>query len=1221
MAGPNDAPEQQTGKESNQESNQAKMEQFAQQAATEILEQIRQIEVSGGSSAEIEQQLRTLAAEKINELKQSHETVVTIEQQEKKGQLTNEQKNDLKEAKSNLHQALIQVFTLADNDIPVVENRKAQKILKELAKKHISESQAVVIQETIGDWILGEKEIVFGKPGGEKSDFDKALDQIKSRDEEAYRKMGDSMIDVAESLGMEKDKMRERFEEPKEMTPEEYYRKRRENPEEAQFDEDCQQYYQRFTKVEKEFLHIFYTPERFRDYVKDSINTYSTNDELKKETKKKLLESFKDIHKEPPGEEALNELINQRVKINVSNEINYKLSDLINQLYRQLQMDRPQKFFEEVEREDFLHGIEPIRNKISILVQTLQTNLETLEKAKDPSYNIKLVNQQEEGYVIDERGDKNGKMQPYPRVRPLPYYADVNLSKYVQSLSLNFNHWRHRGEYLHNARAIFSQPAGKEGFYENLGNYAEKLSSTDLDEIMMLPDGNIVYQAFILYDKFLDEEFASQDWKHRTNQFTNQLERVNTKLEDQIITHLMELYPEAPEVRIRNAVNVAVGMSRGVFLNEPEKSAYADPTTVDGKGHPASYSTNDAASLDVFNPLHTIMRWGGEQHWNMLYFMPMEGHKGAWNHKDMWKNMDLYYKSFLEGRKELGDVGGKKNLLVDELIDFSNVGGPSKRRGWRMLQSLEGHFIYDKDSSLNYPKTYRAMDMIGYEAIADFLNYRVLNDEKGEKFLSMTAKRKRSEFKNKDAWNKYMGEVNEKNEWFEEMYKRYFQPLGEKTDFNQYMSDLRELGENKALKEFKGSTANIGNWEEFVELTTSKLFIERALIREVALRFPTKFLRLDRDRFHDDGVGNWRRVFDIVKRETGGETGWDRDHFNDVMKDIITGEMLLRNNISDKIKKGLSLDRKLGLGDFSHLSYQLDENTLKELLSEKKIPEKRINEAIYVYNKIKDIFLKNSYLDDKGIKQRKEYTFTFGLEDTDFTLMAFRGGGPRIVPRAIKDVGIMEKEVMPWIDKMPWLFSDMAVNGKHDFTPVIEYIKAAKNAYNGVHGIQGSPEGVYGFTYKIATAVINYFKKDTKAKAWFGLSGVGKLNSMAAEYAGRGTAVWEWDSRDIDRFCVALESYHLIPKNYWDLSLPPTPESFHNIFIKLPFFKHPIKTPFKKRNVDFEYNAAKLRKEQGGDVKAKAFDIVNQFLPLAIAYLLWKYIKDAMDEVSGKKKQ
>jgi len=575
-----------------------------------------------------------------------------------------------------------------------------------------------------------------------------------------------------------------------------------------------------------------------------------------------------------------------------------------------------------------------------------------------------------------------------------------------------------------------------------------------------------------------------------------------------------------------------------------------------------------------------------------MYFMPIEGNKGAWDHNKLWKNMELYYNSFMKGRRELGDLGQKK-LFVDEIIDFSNVGGPSKRRGWRMLQTLEGHFLYDSDGTINYPETFKAMDLIGYEAVYDFF---VNQTERDKDFLSTPSA--------------------ERNNWFKYIYEKYFVPLGENISFEQYMSDLGKLSEQEALRQFKEESPAINNWNEFVELTTSKMFMERALTHEVAVRFPTKFLRMDRDRFHKDGISNWRRVFELVQRETG----WDRDHFNSVMKDLVTAEMLLRNDISGKIKDGLTLDKTLGLHNFEDFQYVLNKETIKELLSKHRIDEKKINEALLVYEKIKDNFLKNSFLDGDAINQRREYTFTYGLEDTDFTLMSYRAAGPRIIPRAIGDVGIMEKEVMPWIDKMPHIPNDLAINGKHDFSPIIEYLRKAQEAYNAVHGTGGDLDQMYGFAYKIAGAVINYFKKDTMAKPLFGLFRMGKTNSIAAKYAGRSTAVWEWDSRDIDRFCVALESYHLLPKQPYDLASPPSPNKFHNVFIKLPFFKHPVKTPFKKRNVDFKYSAGKLRKEFGGDVKAIAFDIVNQFLPIALGFLLWQYFKKAMEEAEGKKK-
>ena len=96
-----------------------------------------------------------------------------------------------------------------------------------------------------------------------------------------------------------------------------------------------------------------------------------------------------------------------------------------------------------------------------------------------------------------------------------------------------------------------------------------------------------------------------------------------------------------------------------MFLTEAEKSAYADPVDAEGKGMVASYSTNDAASLNVFNPLHTALRWQGEHNWNMVYFMPVHGQPGAWNHKKAWDNMARYMDAFIAGK---GRGEGKEKL-------------------------------------------------------------------------------------------------------------------------------------------------------------------------------------------------------------------------------------------------------------------------------------------------------------------------------------------------------------------------------------------------------------------------------------------------------------------------------------------------------------------------------------------------------------------------------
>jgi len=205
---------------------------------------------------------------------------------------------------------------------------------------------------------------------------------------------------------------------------------------------------------------------------------------------------------------------------------------------------------------------------------------------------------------------------------------------------------------------------------------------------------------------------------------------------------------------------------------------------------------------------------------------------------------------------------------------------------------------------------------------------------------------------------------------------------------------------------------------------------------------------------------------------------------------------------------------------------------------------------------------------------------------------------------------------------MPMVLNEIAINGKHDFSPIIEYMRKAQKAITDINGVPDT----YEHMYKMAGTIINYFKKDAMAKPLFGLFRLGQRNSMAAEYSGRSSAVWEWDSRDIDRFAVALESYGLLKNKPYDLqpfSKGKIGGQLEDRWIKIPGIKKPIKFNLfgKKRHVDYEYNSLKLRKEHGADLKAITWDMLNQFLPIAIAFLLWKYIKDAMDEATGAKKK
>ena len=604
--------------------------------------------------------------------------------------------------------------------------------------------------------------------------------------------------------------------------------------------------------------------------------------------------------------------------------------------------------------------------------------------------------------------------------------------------------------------------------------------------------------------------------------------------------------------------------------------------------------------------------------------MPVDGQPGKmWDHNKALKNMAKYKDSYLVGKGRGTDKEALPKTFADAMMDIGSVGGPGKRKGWRMKHSLEGHFVRDPDGTINAPKTFRAMEAIGYEAIFNF----VQNDQAGPELLKATEKTD-------------PGQVKERKELFEYIYKRYFHEGGEgsyqESELDNYLAKLQIRGEEKALKVIKGKvegrtaekgTLSAGSWEEQVAYETSQLFMENMLTHYVAARLPTKLLRIDKNRNSEDGISHWEKI----RREF---SDWKRGDFDKSMKDLTVAEMLLSKQISKKIRNEISFDKDWTLDrineiDDGKLSYRLDEDKIRELLSkndkdETFKSEEEINNAIKVFREIKESYKKEkdgvAFLDGEGTTKRKEYTFTFGMEDTDFSLMAFRGTGPRMVARAIKDVASIENTVLPWIWNMPTVLNEIAINGKHDFSKIIEYMRAAQKAITDVNGVPDT----YKHMYQMAGTAINYFKKDGMAKPLFGLLRLGKINSMAAEYAGRSTAVWQWDSRDIDRFCVALESTSLLKNKPYDLQKTKDGKfiggQLEDRWIKIPGIKKPIKFG-KKRHVDYEFNALKLRKEHGADLKAITWDMLNQFLPLAIAFLLWKYIKDAMDEASGKKKQ
>lgn len=1148
---------------------------------------------------------------------------------------------DIKEKANNAKRIFLEVKELGNKEVNV-GNKQSQLIVDKIVEKikngEITDESILAVERFLGKQLLDG--VVFSQPNEQSSATEEGIRNLLQIDPNIANLIYKTVADNPETYNTTAENLRQKI---IGSTQENNYDSRGQqknerysnNPEivkemvEAGYEHAEGYYLGRFTQDQTDIIKTFYSPTAFVEYLEDLSNRTADGKkdptkvlEEKNKIKEHIQHYYEKNNKEFEPGDSLEKQVEKHWGEMVSEKMNWKVSDVINQLFLELQSKSPHKFYEEIMQSDPFYGPNAIQLRIQAALNALMTKVNQLEKdTSNPLYqrleklNLYRHAESQEKH-IEERDGKT-----YPRLKPIPFGEKIKTSDFIKYVGMTIDHTIHKAEYFHNSRAMYGHPAGEKGFYNQLGGFAESLKGTDIDEILMLPDGQQIMQAYQLYEKMLEEDFASLDWRHRPDQFQNQLERVNSKLEGEIIKQLMDFYPDLPETRITNIVNAAIGISRGVFLTESEKSSYADPVDSEGNGMVASYSTNDAASLNVFNPLHNALRWQGEHNWNMMYFMPVEGQPGKmWDHSKAWNNMAKYMDSFIAGK---GRGTGKEKLpelFADAMMDINNVGGPNKRKGWRMNYSLDGHYVWDKDNTINAPETFKAMEAIGYEAIANFID----TDLMGKKLL-------------KASESTDPAQAKEKKELFRYIFRKYFSDNPDKfqeSDLDNYLSKLRVDGENEALKNIKknngSSSIGTGSWEEQVTYETSKLFMKNAKAYYVAARMPSKFLRIDRNRFTEDGVSRWEKTF----KEFEKEKGWDRAKFDLTMKDLSMTEMLLRRKISEKIREQISFDKNWKLNQIDEsFSLRLNEDMIKELLAKKSNGKdifkssKEIDDVVALWRYIRTDLGKDKFLDrveGGGAEKINDYTFTFGLEDTDISLIPYRGTGPRMIARAIKDTGSIEQNVTQWMLKMPDVLSEIAVNGKHDFTPIVEYLRTAKKAINDVHGSEGAQE----FAYKIAGTVINYFKKDGMAKPLFGLFRLGRLNSMAARYAGRSTAVWEWDSRDIDRFTVALESYRILPLNAYDLNKTERNNKegkyiggqLEDRWIKLPFLKKPIRFG-KKRHIDFEFNGDRLRKNHGADWKAITFDYINQILPLAMAFLLWKYIKDAMDEASGKKKQ
>ena len=1083
---------------------------------------------------------------------------------------------------------------------------KTKVILDQLAERSgsFTDTTASYLQPLLEKYI--EKDITFSKEGQELTKFVQDFRQLKKDNSIAAELLGQILYNNASELGITKEDLQRQLElnineEGKVTIPKEKVAKR-ENEDET-FDYDWRQMFNQFyTNEDKEILKALYSADNFKEY---------------------LLKTRREIESLHQGED----LSGDELMFEISEKIETDIVLTYSKLFTRVDRQKPGQFFEEIIQQGFMDSIQLAQERFKKRLELLTTSMEVLGE-DETLKNFKFTKRysREEIYT-KKRTYENGEEKLIPQYKVFPLsrlQTGVSLKEYLESVYVELDHEFETRAFLHNIRALFLKGPQKEGFWPTIASYAEKMVSTDIDSIMNLPDSELFMTAYRLYQKYVEETFASNDWIHFPNMFSTDMANIYSKIEQKVIEALKNIYPEntekvsTKEWRLRRAMTMAVGLARGILLTEPETAAWADPHIKHETGGATfwSYYTNDNIALNGLNPLHTFLRFFTETNDNgPLLFMLTSGFEPklleGWNHRELWDKMNNFFKTFSDGQGILHPKNPDERTIFEILPNIMNVGSVITRDGWRTDAALDAWIQYKGakektvTGNIDIVKTWQTIEGIGYEALFTFVNNQVSTNAD---FLQ--GKKPYSE--------------QERDEFLRDLYIKYINPDsgGMQALLDRYEKDA-EKAVDKVIKQGKKSKKDR---KDLIIQETYRKFIYRALVGVLANRIPTKFIRIERDRLSKTGTRAWEKI-----RQAAGP-GWDHEKLDLVMRDLLIVETQLRQDVSRGMRDYIGRQERENIGRAGTLfGFDISSYVVTPELIGKYIKDAtRKENAVTLYNLIRQNYLNNEdflsqFTEDIRLKDAanmllpsKKFPFAIATEELDTTFLAFRNSGERTLARAAGDIGSAETIAFAEIQKIMQSLRPISLDGKHDFGSLIESIEKVKIDIES----RINKELAHKVASHMASIVISYFKKDTVARNLFTKFFVmGQKHSLAAEFAGQFSNVWEWDVGEIDKFVFELGRRRIIPREPYDLSKGPIYEEkeVENNFLGKLLGKKTKKIRV-KRAPDYEYYEGKFRKDFGATWTHKIWEMANTILPLLALFILWKWISEAFKETEGKQK-
>lgn len=959
----------------------------------------------------------------------------------------------------------------------------------------------------------------------------------------------------------------------------------------------------------------------------------------------------------------------------VTNEISFRFG----KIYRSIARAHKDKFIDEIANENPMESINVAKtNMLSALTRLSDrfTNAEVRKKYlanPDAEGAMRFFSKKSRRFETEKKikyTDAAGKEQSHSVLQDRRISVDkpeeVDLSDFLSGVKFQVERFiEHVLPYNHNIQALFLRQAGQDGtFWGQIGGYAaQNMSTFDLDSLNHIPDADIISSAYRLYSKYVKADFAKWDWNNKPGRFTEDFSTPNTPVQEDVIKQLKRLHSELNDPhnkwRLDQAMNIAIGISRGVFLTEVTSVAWADaPHTGEGGPTFESYYTNSNAALMGLNPQHTPDRWKTPGTTiGPLMHLPVHGldrkFMRRWNHIKLYEWMKKRENSYAQGIPAFalsrprfghgghGEHGGShashpgrvrkffgrftekgyyakpdKRLLtfIDAIPNIGKVGGPIERGSWRN-KAYEGWIEYNADGSSNLLDTFKGIENIGFEGALWWVDNQVLAKIYDGHSGSFT-----------DEFGAYL-------------YDNYINPVGEDGNsrtgisYDSYVAQIKN-----DLKDDKQNEA------EYAGIVTY-----RGLAHMLKQRTPTLMPTIERTRLSDTGTRGWQTLrekcgwgnLDLDKMDRGGTDKMDR-----ALKNVMLVEQQVRRETSRIMKESINnqiqdpnhkddINFKPSLKDVPFekgkeyiVTEERFEKELKKLMTGDEAgtiqdpkDKEEFDEAVKLFKATQE-YLDDDYMNNFAEKLRnnkqpeKYFPFAIAAEELDTSFLTYASAGPDVMRRALAEIGSVESNVVkPMLEGFMGKLRQVAmVEHKHD------------TLVHAIHEVHQQLDQIHGETYAnevadyMARAATAYFKRDWDSKGIMGkIHNLGKPHSLAAQFSGGSWKnVWEWEVAEQDSFYRELDRMGLLPDR------PINPNVVKQVvprkFLGIPYGSKKVMLEDESgRGGPAEHSGLKIREDMGANRRDMAKEIFYKYAPLVAIGMLYMLIKKAAKEEQESK--